>query len=96
MKELRVLATLAAVVMAITILTLMVTAAGCDDLPPTTNVTVDQRLTITSYYTPASAPNVYFIHDRVTDECWIVVQRDSGVALAKAQDAACTRGEVSK
>jgi len=95
-KELRVLATLAGVVMAIVILTLALTAVGCDDLPPTTNVTVDQRLTITTYYTPGSAPNVYFMRDRVTDECWIAVQRGNAVALAKANDAACARGEVPK
>lgn len=74
----------------------LLTGAACD-LQPQTRATGDSRLVITKYVTDVGDPNVWFIRDTVSEDCWIVVGGNGeAVALQRASPASCSRGESPK
>lgn len=74
-------------------LALILTLTACDAQPPITTGTPDARLTITMYYTGVGNPNVWFLRDSDSNDCWIFVATNRAGALQPASSASCTRGE---
>lgn len=72
---------------------LLLTLSACDAQPPDTHATPDARLTITHYSTPVDDPDVWFIRDGDSNDCWIFMATTRGVALQPASATSCTRGE---
>lgn len=65
--------------------------------PPATSVTTDARIIITHYPTNIGNPDVWFIRDKTTNDCWVAVGFPSStVALATAKPESCTRSEQAK
>ena len=67
--------------------------SACEAQPPQTTVTPNARLTITRHINSVGEPDVYFIWDSKSSECWIVVHYNEGLAMASAAPASCARGE---
>lgn len=74
-------------------LALLLTLTACEAVPAETTATTDARLSITRYITRFGDPDVWFIRDGDSTDCWIFVQGGSGAALQPASSASCTRGE---
>jgi hypothetical protein len=68
-------------------------AIACSARPPSTSGTPDARLTITHYMTGIGDPDVWFIRDSDSNDCWIYVSTGRAGGLQPASSASCTRGE---
>lgn len=80
----------------VALLFLVLICAGCDVGPaPTTETTQDAHLVITRYLTMGvGTPNVFFIRDTPSDDCWIVVTASGyGATMQRASSVSCPGGE---
>lgn len=84
---------LLALALLLTLTALLLTLTACDAQPPDTHATPDARLTITRYVTGIGDPDVWFIRDGDSTDCWIFVATNHAGALQPASSASCTRGE---
>lgn len=63
---------------------IILSGISCSDIPTETHQHLDGSIIITSYQTLSGRPDIYFIEDKQTGNCWVlaVTGRGSSIALA--------------